>query len=54
MDFILTPPDPEGQRALPDHPGACPQCEACAWRRNGTYTRDLVVLGRLQVQRWPC
>ncbi|MXZ42676.1 MAG: hypothetical protein F4Z18_13130 [Caldilineaceae bacterium SB0666_bin_21] len=54
MDFILTPADPAGQRALPDNPGACPQCGACAWRRNGTYARDLVVLGRLQVQRWQC
>ncbi len=54
MDFILTPADPEGQRALPDHPGACPQCGASAWRRNGTYARALVVLGRLQVQRWQC
>ena len=54
MDFILTPADPEGQRALPDHPGTCFQCGASAWRRNGTYARDLVVLGRLQVQRWQC
>ena len=54
MDFILAPADPEGQRALPDNPGACPQCGACAWRRNGTYARDLVVLGRLQVQCWQC
>ena len=54
MDFILTPVDPERQRALPDIPAACPHCGACAWRRNGTYPRDLVVLGRLQVQRWQC
>ena len=45
---VPAPADPEGQRALPDDPGAC------AWRRNGTYARDLVVLGRLQVQRWQC
>ena len=25
-----------------------------AWRRNGTYPRHLVVLGRLCVQRWQC
>ena len=54
MDYILTPTDPERQRALPAAPSACPQCGACAWRRNGTYPRDLVVLGRLQVQRWQC
>ena len=54
MDFIPAPADPEGQRALPDDPGACPQCGACAWRRHGTYARDLVVLGRLQVQRRWC
>ena len=54
MDYILTPVDPERQRALPEMPAACPQCGACAWRRNGTYPRDLVVLGRLQVQRWQC
>ncbi len=54
MDYILTPVDPERQRALPAAPSACPQCGACAWRRNGTYARDLVVLGRLQVQRWQC
>ncbi len=54
MDFILAPADPERQRALPETPAACPQCGACAWRRNGTYVRDLVVLGRLQVQRWQC
>ncbi len=54
MDYILTPVDPERQRALPEAPTACPQCGACAWRRNGTYARDLVVLGRLQVQRWQC
>ena len=54
MDFIPAPADPERQRALPDDPGACPQCGACAWRRNGTYPRHLVVLGRLWVQRWQC
>ena len=54
MDYILTPVDPERQRALPAAPTACPQCGACAWHRNGTYARDLVVLGRLQVQRWQC
>ena len=54
VDYILTPVDPERQRALPAAPAACPQCGACAWRRNGTYARDLVVLGRLQVQRWQC
>ena len=54
MDFILAPADPERQRALPDDPGACPHCGACAWRRNGTYPRHLVVLGRLCVQRWQC
>ena len=54
MDFILAPVDPERQRALPDDPGACPRCGACAWRRNGTYPRHLVVLGRLCVQRWQC
>ena len=54
MDFILAPADPERQRALPETPAAGPQCGACAWRRNGTYARDLVVLGRLQVQRWQC
>ncbi len=54
VDYILTPVDPERQRALPAAPSACPQCGACAWRRNGTYPRDLVVLGRLQVQRWQC
>ncbi len=54
MDYILTPVDPERQRALPAAPSACPQCGACAWRRNGTYARDLVDLGRLQVQRWQC
>ena len=53
MDYIPTPVAPERQRALPAAPAACPQCGACAWRRNGTYARDLVVLGRLQVQRWP-
>ena len=54
MDFILAPADPERQRALPDDPGACPHCGACAWRRNGTYPRHLVVLGRLCIQRWQC
>ena len=54
MDFILLPADSERQRALPEDPGACPQCGACAWRRNGTYPRHLVVLGRLSVQRWQC
>ena len=54
MDFILAPADPERQRALPDDPGACPHCGACAWRRNGTYPRHLVVLGRLCMQRWQC
>ncbi|MXZ42673.1 MAG: transposase family protein, partial [Caldilineaceae bacterium SB0666_bin_21] len=54
MDFILMSADPEGQRALPEDPGACPHCGASAWRRNGTYPRHLVVLGRLSVQRWQC
>ena len=54
MDFILAPADPERQRALPETPAACPHCGARAWRRNGTYARHLVVLGRLQVQRWQC
>ncbi len=54
MDFILAPAHPERQRALPDDPGSCPHCGACAWRRNGTYPRHLVVLGRLRVQRWQC
>ena len=54
MDFIPAPADPERQRALPDNPGACPRCGACAWRRNGTYPRHLVILGRLRVQRWQC
>ena len=54
MDFILAPADPERQRALPDSPSACPHCGARAWRRNGTYPRELVVLGRLRVQRWQC
>ena len=54
MDFILMPADPERQRALPEDPGPCPHCGACAWRRNGTYPRHLVVLGRLSVQRWQC
>ena len=53
MDFIPAPADPERQ-ALPDDPGACLRCGACAWHCNGTYARDLVVLGRLQVQRWQC
>ena len=52
MDFILVPADPERQRALPEDPGACPHGGARAWRRNGTYPRHLVVLGRLSVQRW--
>ena len=52
-DFILAPAHPERQRALPDDPGTCRHYGACAWRRNGTYARDLVVLGRLCVQRWP-
>ena len=43
MDFILMPADPERQRALPEGPHG----GACAWRRNGTYPRNLVVLGRL-------
>ena len=51
MGFILIPADPERQRALPEPPTACPHCGACVWRRNGTYSRHLVVLGRLQVQR---
>ena len=54
MDFIPAPAGPEGQRALPDHPGACPQCGACAWRRKGTYARALVVLGRRQGPRGQC
>ena len=54
MDFIPAPADPERQRALPDAPGACPRCGARAWRRNGTYPRHLVVLGRLRIQRWQC
>ncbi len=54
MDFILMSADPEGQRALPEDPGACSHCGASAWRRNGTYPRHLVVLGRLSVQRWQC
>ena len=54
MDFIPMPADPERQRALPADPGPCPHCGACAWRRNGTYPRHLVVLGRLSVQRWQC
>ena len=51
---VPAPADPEGQWALPDNLGACPQCGASAWRRNGTYAHDLVVLGRLPVQRWQC
>jgi len=39
---------------LPDDPGACPHCGACAGRRNGTYPRHRVVLGRLWIQRWQC
>ena len=48
------PADRERQRALPEAPTICPRCEACAWRRNGTYVPHLVVLGRLQVQGWQC
>ena len=51
---VPAPAHPERQRALPDDPGACPHCGACAWRRNGTYPRHLVVLGRLRIQRWQC
>lgn len=50
MDYILAP----AQRALLEAPAACLRCGACAWRRNGTHARDLVVLGHLQVQRWQC
>ncbi len=39
---------------MPDDPGSCPHGGACAWRRNGTYPRHLIVLGRLRVQRWQC
>ncbi len=48
---VPAPATPERQRALPDAPAACPRCGACAWRRNGTHPRHLVVLGRLRVQR---
>ena len=51
---VPAPADPECQRTLPDDPGACLHGGACTWRRNGTYPRHLVVLGRLRVQRWPC
>ena len=33
---------------------ACLRCGACAWHRNGTYPRHLVVLSRLRVQCWQC
>ena len=45
---------PNANGALPDSPAACLHCGACAWRRNGTHPRHLVVLGRLRVPRWPC
>ena len=54
MDFIPMPADPERQRALPEDPGPCPHCGAHAWRRNGTCSRHLVVLGRLSVQCRQC
>ncbi len=48
---VRRPRAPTGTARGPDD---LPQCGACAWRRNGPYARDLVVLGRLQVQRWQC
>ena len=42
------------QRALPAVPGVGSALGAGGRHRNGTYPRDLVVLGRRQVQRWPC
>ena len=54
MSFIVVPEDPARQLADPGPPEACPHCGRCAFWRNGSYERHLLLLGPCRVQRGRC